>query len=147
MSHIEYLYKPTKYRLNAEYKEFTGITGYEAETPLIKLTKDGELTVRYGYGFDPSGPTIDTPSAIRGSCEHDAFYELMRLRLIPISELDRINDRLEYVCKEDGMFELRAEMWDFFLDAVGKKSVEDEIEILIAPREYDIDEIDENQLG
>ena len=124
MKQIKYIKKKTKYRLEEQYSAMTGIIGYEAETPLIKLTLIGKLTIKYGYGFDPSGPTIDTKSALRGSLEHDAFYELMRLGLIPFSLLDIINDRLEIVCKEDGMFSLRAEAWDYFLDTLGKSSAD-----------------------
>ena len=135
MKQIKYIEKTTKYRLEKEYSEMTGIIGYEAETPLIKLTLIGKLTVRYGYGFDPSGPTIDTKSSLRGSLEHDAYFELMRLGLIPLSEMDYINDRLEYVCKQDGMMDFRAEAWDFFLDRFGKSSADpkNNPEILTAP--------------
>ena len=135
MKQIKYIKKKTKYRLEEEYSAMTGIIGYEAETPLIKLTLIGKLTVRYGYGFDPSGPTIDTKSSLRGSLEHDAFFELMRLGLIPLSEMDYINDRLENVCKKDGMLDFRAEAWDFMLDMVGKSSADpkNNPEILTAP--------------
>lgn len=135
MKQIKYIKKKTKYRLEEEYSAMTGIIGFEAETPLIKLTLIGKLTVRYGYGFDPSGPTIDTKSSLRGSLEHDAFFELMRLGFIPLSEMDYINDRLEYVCKQDGMLDFRAEAWDFMLDRLGKSSADpkNKPEILTAP--------------
>lgn len=121
---MKYIKKKTKYRLEEEYTEMVGIIGYEAETPLIKLTLVGQLTVKYGYGFDPSGPTIDTKSSLRGSLEHDALYELMRLGFIPLSELDAVNDRLEIACKEDGMWDIRAELWDKGLDIFGKNSAD-----------------------
>jgi len=132
---MKYIKKKTKYRLEEDYAEMTGITGYSAETPLIKLTQDGKLSIKYGYGFDPSGPTIDTKSALRGSLEHDAFYELMRDGFIPLSELDKVNDRLEIVCKEDGMWDFRAEVWDELLDIVGKSSADpkNKPEVLTAP--------------
>jgi hypothetical protein len=124
MNKIKYIKKKTKYRLEEDYTAMTGIIGYEGETPLIKLTLIGKLTIKYGYGFDPSGPTIDTKSALRGSLEHDAFFELMRDGFIPISEMDKINDRLEFVCKEDGMIDERAEAWDYFLDMLGHSSAD-----------------------
>lgn len=124
MDQIKYIKKKTKLRLEEDYHAMTGIIGYEAETPLIRLTLVGKLFVKYGYGFDPSGPTIDTKSALRGSLEHDAFYELMRLGLIPFSLLDEVNDRLEIVCKEDGMMKFRAELWDTILDFAGKSSAD-----------------------
>ncbi|MCP5006914.1 MAG: hypothetical protein GY941_23650 [Planctomycetes bacterium] len=125
MKHIKYIKKKTKYRLEVlEYIAMVGIIGYTAETPLIKLTPIGKLTVRYGYGFDPSGPTIDTKSAMRASLEHDALCELMRLGFVPLSELDAVNDRLEIVCKEDGMMDFRAEAWDAALDVFGESSAD-----------------------
>lgn len=135
MEHIKYIEKKTKYRLEEEYISMTGIIGYEAETPLITLTLIGKLTIRYGYGFDPSGPTVDTKTAIRGSLEHDAFFELMRDGFVPVSEMDKINDRLETVCKEDGMIGFRAELWDYFLDTFGKNSAdpENKPELMTAP--------------
>lgn len=126
MNKIKYIKKKTKYRLEEQYEALTGIIGHTAETPLIKLTPIGHITIRYGYGFDPSGPTIDTKSSLRGSLEHDAFFELMRLSLVPLSEMDKINDRLEIVCKEDGMSDFRAELWDFGLDMFGTSSADPE---------------------
>lgn len=139
MNQIKYIKKKTKYRLEEQYSAMTGILGYTAETPLIKLTPIGVIIIKYGYGFDPSGPTIDTYSALRGSLEHDAFFELMRLGLVPLSEMDKINDRLEIVCKEDGMSDFRAELWDTMLDKFGHSSADpkNKEEILTAP---DIDE-------
>jgi hypothetical protein len=135
MKQIKYIEKKTKYRLEEEYSAHTGLIGYTVQTPLIKLTPIGVLIISYGYGFDPSGPTIDTKSSLRGSLEHDALYELMRLGLIPLSLLDVVNDRLEIVCKEDGMLDLRAELWDFMLDRVGESSADtkNNPEILTAP--------------
>lgn len=133
MKQIKYIKKPTKYRLEETYSSMTGILGYTAETPLIKITPIGMLIIQYGYGFDPSGPTIDTKSALRGSLEHDALYELVRRGFIPLSEIDKINDRLEIVCKEDGMNTFRAEAWDYVLDMLGKSSVDTKVEVLTAP--------------
>jgi len=122
MNQIKYIKKKTKYRLEEFYECMTGIIGYTAETPLIRLTPIGMLQIQIGYSFDPSGPTLDTKSSLRGSLEHDALYELMRLGLVPLSEIDAVNDRLEIVCKEDGMLGPRAELWDYLLDVVGENS-------------------------
>jgi hypothetical protein len=76
----------------------------------ISLTTTGQLTLKKGYAWDgPSGPTIDTLNFMRGSLVHDALYQLMRERLLD-HEIDRDGaDRLlQQMCKEDGMWALRA---------------------------------------
>ena len=56
---------------------------------------DGLLTIRKGYAWDgPSGPTWDTRSAMRGSCAHDAIYQLIRAGLLPTKPSRRRADLL-----------------------------------------------------
>ena len=79
-------------------------------TDYIALSTEGALTIAKGYAWDgPSGPTLDTASFMRGSLVHDALYQLMR-----DGHLDRAMHRaaadrlLQTLCKEDGMWSLRA---------------------------------------
>ena len=80
------------------------------DTEYIKLDKEGNLTINKGYAWDgPSGPTIDTKTSMRGSLVHDAFYQLMRERLLDNDGYRETADRiLQNICKEDGMWSLRA---------------------------------------
>ena len=49
--------------------------------PFITFYMTGNLQIASGYAWDgPSGPTVDTRSAMRGSLIHDALYQLMRMR-------------------------------------------------------------------
>ncbi|MDT4330839.1 hypothetical protein ACQE3E_17550 [Methylomonas sp. MED-D] len=80
------------------------------QSDYIDLDTSGQLTIRKGYAWDgPSGPTIDTPSFMRGSLVHDALYQLMRDEY-----LDRNVHRgtadliLKRICLEDGMWPARA---------------------------------------
>jgi len=43
------------------------------------LFATGRLLIRKGYCWDgPSGPSVDTPSFMRGSLVHDALYQFLR---------------------------------------------------------------------
>lgn len=80
------------------------------ETEYIRLDVDGNLTIRGGYAWDgPSGPTIDTLTFMRGSLVHDALYQLMREGHLDHEHYREAADRiLQKICKEDGMWSLRA---------------------------------------
>lgn len=83
----------------------------EIETDFLWLGVSGKLIVKKGYAWDgPSGPTIDTKNFMRGSLVHDSLYQLMRL-----GHLDKNTYRIEAdkelytICREDGMWRLRAQ--------------------------------------
>jgi len=78
-------------------------------TPYISLKADGALVISKGYAWDgPSGPTFDTPSFMRGSLIHDAFYQLMREGHLNVSYKQIADEILRDVCIEDGMSKIRA---------------------------------------
>lgn len=99
-----------KYQLADNYRVQTGIKGRAISLGPIKLTTQGWLTVRRGYAWDgPSGPTIDTPSFMRGSLVHDALYQLMRSKKLSAKKYRDTADRLlQQMCIEDGMWKPRA---------------------------------------
>jgi hypothetical protein len=74
------------------------------------IIKDSVLTVKAGYAWDgPSGPTVDTPSFMEGSCIHDALYQLIRMKVLPPAFRAKADDILEEVCVKRGkMWKLRA---------------------------------------
>lgn len=76
----------------------------------IVLDVAGNLTIKKGYAWDgPSGPTIDTLNFMRGSLVHDALYQLMRDSHLDSNSHRLAADRiLQRICKEDGMWSLRA---------------------------------------
>lgn len=79
-------------------------------TDYINLDTKVNLTISEGYAWDgPSGPTIDTFTFMRGSLVHDALYQLMRERHLDHNIYRDAADRiLQKICKEDGMWYLRA---------------------------------------
>lgn len=108
-----------KYSLWEAYHCQIGIRGYYVRHHLFMLDADGWLTIYADYPWDgPSGPTIDTPSFMRGSLVHDALYEMLRLGLLPHDPCFHLaNEELRKICIEDGMWRWRA---DYVFAAVEK---------------------------
>ena len=128
--------KGFKYQLAKEYNTKLDLLGYTIDTQFIKLTPIGVLLIRSGYAWDgPSGPTRDSKNSMRGSLEHDVLYQLMRMELLPQETRKYADERLEYVCREDGMGEFRANLWHFGVDrfAVGAADPKSLKEIITAP--------------
>jgi len=77
--------------------------------PALTLSGSGLLRIFERYSWDgPSGPTIDTPDFMRGSLVHDALYQFIRERLLPIGAKDLADRLLQQLCREDGMSAARA---------------------------------------
>lgn len=107
----------------------------DIETDYINLTAKGGLTIKKGYAWDgPSGPTIDTPSFMRGSLVHDALYQLMRNGFISKDKWRENADKeLKRICIEDGMSRIRA-WWVYkgvrlFGDRAASKETRKEVKI------------------
>ncbi len=100
-----------KYQLRGHHVDSVAIQPDEPiSTEYGSLTLEGTLTIRNGYAWDgPSGPSRDTPSFMRGSLVHDALYQLMRLEAIDAKRWRDTADReLQRMCREDGMWRIRA---------------------------------------
>lgn len=101
-----------KYRLVANLVLQCSIKGVYCKTEYIELRDDGRLTLFKHYAWDgPSGPTIDTESSMRGSAGHDALYQLLSLKAIPMTLRVLADQDLRRWCVEDGMLPLRADYW------------------------------------
>ena len=103
-----------KYQLAESYETRIAVyPGGWIETDYIRLSPNGDLIIKAGYAWDgPSGPTIDTKSAMRGSLIHDALYQLMREELLDKEWRGPADWIYEKACVEDGMFKIRA--WGHF---------------------------------
>lgn len=104
-----------KYQLGADYTIATGIHPQAIlDVPYLHMDTEGVLTIEGGeeggYCWDgPSGPMLDTPSAMRGSLVHDALYQLIRMGLLDYDPAKRQADELfARLCIEDGMGRFRA---------------------------------------
>jgi len=77
-------------------------------TEFIDLGSSGDLIIKSGYAWDgPSGPAMDTKTAMRGSLIHDALYQLMRMNLLPQSFRLIADKKYRAVCGLDGMSAFR----------------------------------------
>lgn len=107
--------KGYKYQLTRDHVALTEIIQTSRiKTEFLDLDEHGMLLIRSGYAWDgPSGPTIDTPSAMRGSLVHDALYQLMRMGLLDRKFRHAADEEFRRRCIEDGMSKFRA--WYFFV--------------------------------
>ncbi len=105
-----------KYQLNQAYQvqlDHIRPPDVDIVAPLITLTKDGLLTIKYGYAWDgASGPTRDTKDTMRASLVHDALYQLCRMGLLS-AEMWRgeIDDVFKRILETDGMGRVRRWVW------------------------------------
>ncbi len=128
-----------KYQLLKRYALATGIRPKRAiKTPFLALSKRGVLIIKKGYAWDgPSGPTIDTPSFMRGSLVHDCLYQFIRMGRLDMSKRDAADKLLRKLCLESGMprwrawYVYRALKW--FGESNARPRAEPEIELLKAP--------------
>ena len=100
-----------KYQLTKRYTHETGIKVPRLIVVSPFLVFDhGRLSIMPGYAWDgPSGPTIDTPSFMRGSLVHDALYQLIREGHLGEEHRLRADELLFMICREDGMSPWRAQ--------------------------------------
>ena len=105
---VRYRKRSIKYVLESDHWDTTAIRGYDIDTPFIRLTPEGRILKRAGYGWDGcSGPTKDDKTNQRGGLNHDAKYQLMRMGLLPQSCRAIADIELKQECKEDGMGKIR----------------------------------------
>lgn len=124
-----------KYQLVQDYVCYIGIDCSNIHTPYVRII-DGVLYIQAGYAWDgASGPTWDTMSTIRASLEHDALYQLMRHEYLPRHYQAFADHRLKTVGIEDGMWPLRAGLWEAGLGIFGSANTDPDNKrpILVAP--------------
>ena len=114
-----------KYQIREDYvfklpAYFPQDTVYEGD---FLSVKDGYCTIHKGYAGDgPSSPAIDTKSFMRGAWQHDALYQLIRLKVFPKECRDMADRQLEATCIEDGMWRIRAKWVYYGLRLAGAKA-------------------------
>lgn len=82
---------------------------YPVGNEFVQIGPSGVLCLRKGYAWDgASGPAINTVNFIRGSCGHDAAYQLIKEGLLSM-EFRKLADALLYrLVREDQMWQVRA---------------------------------------
>lgn len=83
----------------------------------------GILRIKRGYAWDgPSGPTLDTDSAMKASLAHDALYQLIRDHYLTSADRKAADELLRDICIDEGMWKPRAWVWYYSVRSAGKKS-------------------------
>ena len=123
-THFIYYRCKYKYQICKDYLIQTNICPNEnVEMDFAFLSTSGLLHIYKGYSFDgPSGPAIDTLNFMRGSLEHDAFYQFMREGKLSPEWRDKVDDRLYETCVEDGMSKIRATWVKFAVKTFAARS-------------------------
>jgi len=121
----DHIYYTSGYKYSQENK-YVRMTGVKPKanihTPFIDLFSDGRLTIKPGFASDGgSGPAVDTKAATRGFFEHDAFYKLMRMSLLPLDYRKIVDKELYKIHRKDGVSWLRAN-WIYAGVRIGGKS-------------------------
>lgn len=99
----------------------TNIIGRACKTEWVELKADGTLVITNRYAWDgASGIAINTENSIAASCGHDALYQLIRLGLLPLTQRLRADSCMRRWLIEDGMLELRANLWFFAVRLFGE---------------------------
>lgn len=132
-----FYYRFGVYQLAEDYRRQTPIRPpVVIDIDYIRLDKQGRLTLKKGYISDgPSGPTIDSIISLIEAFIHDAFYRLMRLRLLHLSCKEAV-DRFFYEgLLKAGMIQFRAYAWWRGVQEFGYGSLrpEDEPQLQRAP--------------
>lgn len=80
----------------------------------FSLDMQGNAVIYKKYGWNgASGPTYDTLNSMIGSLVHDFGYQLIRLGLIDPKYKELFDQMLHDLCIEDGMWEWRADYWQW----------------------------------
>ncbi len=116
-----YDHKNYRFILTAPLTLDTGIINRACKTDWVDLKADGTLIIANRYAWDgASGLAINTENSIAASCGHDALYQLMGLGLLPLTQRLKADACLRRWLIEDGMIELRANLWFFAVRLFGE---------------------------
>jgi hypothetical protein len=103
-----------KYQLHEDYKTVVSIRpSRKIIHPYITLDIGGTLSIKAGYAWDGcSGPTWDDKTNMRAGLVHDSLFQLMREGLLDLGWRQEADRELYRICKEDGMWQIRA--WTYY---------------------------------
>lgn len=134
---------PIKYKAGYKYQL---VECYSAQTPVrwrdvidtdyIRLMPDGWLLIRKGYAWDGATFFPDFDWIVRGSLIHDALYQLIRERRLPVETKEVADYFLAECCKEDQAWNWQAGIVEVGVKRFGDFGVRPENcrPVLIAPR-------------
>lgn len=77
--------KDGTYTLKERLSFWSSVTGYEIFTPMVRLQRDGFILLEPDFSWDGATGAPDIDCVIIPSALHDAFYRLIRKKLLPRS--------------------------------------------------------------
>ena len=114
-----------KYGLAESYHRHIDISGMvcgiteDVVTEYILLSVAGDLTVVRGYAWDGATGAPDSDEIMEASLVHDAGFQLLRERKLPMIYLDKFNNLLKEICLEKGMEHVYAQGVFSVVDKLG----------------------------
>ena len=90
-----------KYVLAETYACKISLTGYFAKTDFIVLDANGNLVIKQNYAWDGATMFPDLEAVKRASLTHDALCQLVRLKLLPETILEKIHNVFRETIQED----------------------------------------------
>lgn len=97
-----------KYQLKNDLIFWTGICSHTVIHDWFVLNSAGKLTLKKGYAWNGATAAIDTDNFLEPSAVHDAFYQMVKDKLVPESVRAKADLLLKNMCVERGMSKLRA---------------------------------------
>lgn len=126
--------KGYKYKLQAYYVYPLRFISSSIRTGDWVSIAGNSLLVSDGYAWDgASGPALDTKNIIRASLVHDALYQLMREGALPTSFRKAADNELYHICREDGMWWIRAQWIYWTVRLFGKLALKHSGKVHVAP--------------
>lgn len=124
-----------KYKLHLPY---VGHVSFEIPVNIdfgwIRLYTNKAIFIRAGYAWDgASGPALDTKNIMRASLVHDALYQLMREGALPATYRKAADQELYRICREDGMWWIRAQWVYWAVRLFGKLALKHDSKVHAAP--------------
>ena len=90
-----------KYILAETYACKISLTGLFARTDFITLDKNGNLVIKQNYAWDGATMFPDLEAVKRASLIHDALCQLIRLKVLPESVLEKVHNVFREIVQED----------------------------------------------
>lgn len=104
----------------AEFFE-TEIRGCRICTKFIDLYEDGKLHIKKGFASDGGTRVVETKKNIRGFFVHDGLFYLMKLGLLPLSNVKQAGNEMQKIHIEDGVWKWQAKIYNYFATKFGCK--------------------------
>lgn len=120
-----------KYQLLSSFSTVVPLTLAPRETvqspkngpAMITLDTEGILQISKGYLWDgASGPTWDDNTNMVPALVHDALYQLMRCKAIPLAHRRTVDRHFHFMLRNRGMNKFRAWKWYWGVRMFGKSS-------------------------